>query len=233
MGLRGWGGYRCETYESLARLLIERGKPFIAKPSVGTGCGSGVFLMNSESSTPESLSEELRRLGDNWVAQGFVSQHPLLAKLNSSSCNIVRVNTLRSGGKVEVLNSTIRFGIPGSLTDVSHDGDRELFYVIGVSPEGVLSETVFDNYGNRSALEDYGIASGSVLPGYRDMVALVRDAHEGLHRFDLVGFDIAIDESSAPVMIEYNLAAPGISYYQYAHGPFFGDYFEDVLARCV
>ena len=97
----------------------------------------------------------------------------------------------------------------------------------------MLSDTVFDNHGNRSALKNYGIASGSVLPGYRDMVALARDAHERLHRFDLVGFDIAIDESSTPILIEYNLAAPGITYYQYAHGPFFGDCLEDVLARCV
>ncbi len=227
------GGYHRETYDSLARSLAERGGVFIAKPSVGTCSGAGVRLMNSESSTPEILSKELKKLGSNWVAQGLVSQHPLLAKLNASSCNIVRVNTLRVGGGIEVLNSTVRFGIPGSLTDVSHDGNRELFFVIGVSPEGVLSEIVYDNYGNRSASEDHGIASGSVLPGYRDMVALACDAHKELHRFDLVGFDIAIDGSSTPILIEYNLTAPGISYYQYVHGPFFGDYFEDVLSRCV
>ncbi len=67
---------------------------------------------------------------------------------------------------------------------------------------------------------------GFEIPSYHEAVETVKRLHLQLPFFNLIGWDVAIDENGDPVVIEWN-AKPGLS--QSAYGPGFGEYTERIL----
>lgn len=59
---------------------------------------------------------------------------------------------------------------------------------------------------------------------------MVKAAHLKLDHFDIVGWDVTVDDKENVVLVEYNIKRPGTVFYQYAHGPFFGEVTEQVLS---
>ena len=55
------------------------------------------------------------------------------------------------------------------------------------------------------------------------------EGHKRLFFHDIVGWDIAIDSNGEPVCIEYNIKEPGTKLYQYAGGPYAGEYTDEFL----
>ena len=49
--------------------------------------------------------------------------------------------------------------------------------------------------------------------------------------FDLIAWDICIDEQGIPLAVEFNLKYPDIDMMQIANGPLFGGYTSEVLSR--
>ena len=73
------------------------------------------------------------------------------------------------------------------------------------------------------------VFEGFKVPSYDKAVELVRKAHPIIGNFRLVSWDIAIDESGEPVLIEANMRKGGINFHQFNNGPLFGDLTERVL----
>ena len=67
---------------------------------------------------------------------------------------------------------------------------------------------------------------GYKVPSFDKAIELVKYSHMQLPYFNLIGWDIAIEEDGSPIMIELNLN-PDLS--QSANGPAFGDYTETIL----
>lgn len=203
----------------------------IIKPSHGPGCGFGVSMIETASLDEKSLCDFKNKLRNNFLFQIPIRQSKQLSELNRSSVNILRVNSLRLDGEIITLNTTIRFGIEGSCTDVGRDSNgEEVLNLLGVDKTGHLMDKVYHYDGSSTPVEQYGKEAGTELVGYDKVIALSIEAHKRLHHFDFVGFDITIDENGNPVIIEANLAQPGIFAYQYVHGPIFGNNLSRLLS---
>lgn len=214
---------------SVAAAVHECGSVLL-KPSMGSNQGKGVEVWDTTSLDKDELRARLESYGHNFVVQELIRQHPLMAKLNESSVNIVRINTLRFRGGVVPLNAIVRFGVPGSKTDITRVDGVETVNIVAVSPDGRLADAVYDAQGRCVPVGKYGLDAGSCVPGFTEAVDVVLAVHERLWHFDIVGFDVAINENGHPIIIEYNTNFPGITFPQYACGPFFGDLTENVIA---
>lgn len=60
---------------------------------------------------------------------------------------------------------------------------------------------------------------------------MVTQLHEKLIYFDLVSWDLAIDDAGNPLVIEINLKDQGISSHQVVNGPLFGEFTDQVLEQ--
>lgn len=212
-----------------ALVLMRRYRRVLVKPAIGGRVGRGVDIWDVEGMDSDALACALAESGPNLVVQDVIEQHELLARLNPSSCNIIRINTLRMGSDVCVLNAIVRFGVAGSCTDVSFVDGKEMLNIVGVTDEGLLHAKVFDAHGVALNIEAFGVNAATPIPGFKQACDLAKQMHRELHHFGIVGFDVAIDRRGEPVVVEYNLTMPGVVFPQYAHGPFFGNLTDDVV----
>ncbi len=214
---------------------VEKLEVVFVKPSIGSCQGLGAYKLNaSEVGGADELARILSDSGENYVIQELITQHEVLASLNSSSVNIIRMNTVRLGeGDPFSANATIRFGIPGYATDVAYVDGVETVRVLGLTEEGVVRGSFFDQDGNKVPLSELSPSlGGTVLPGFDRAQEVCLAMHRRLHHFGMVGFDVAITDKAEPVVIEMNLNGPGVRFYQYANGPFFGERTEEVIEWC-
>jgi hypothetical protein len=91
-----------------------------------------------------------------------------------------------------------------------------------------LGKEAFGGYSEDNIVRtDTGIVlEGYQLPSYDRAIEFVKRLHYRLPFFDLVGWDIAIEEDGSPILIEFNTEV-GLS--QSAFGSGFGEYTERVI----
>lgn len=162
--------------------------------------------------------------GNNFQIQERLKQHEKMNLLNDTSVNTIRIVTYRSGMEVLLIYSVVRIGKKGSVVDNQSAGG--ISTVIG--EDGRLGGTAFGGYtADGVAKTDSGVVlDGFEIPSYHQAVETVKCLHYQLPFFNLIGWDVAIDEEGDPVVIEWN-ACPGLS--QSAFGPGFGKYTERIL----
>ena len=212
----------CDDFE---RILREE-KRVIVKPSDGYE-GRGVEIWDTHD---VDLKTKLIHKARSYVVQEVLMQHESLSKLNESSVNPIRVMTLRLNGKIKYLHSIVRFGIPGSITDVNFKNGKEIIQACSVSSEGIINPYYYDANGLKWQREET-MGGNQVLqiPNFDKVIQLALEIHEGLYHFDLVGSDITVDRNGNPIMIEFNIGSPGPIFPQYCNGPLFGDYTEELI----
>lgn len=162
--------------------------------------------------------------GNNFQIQERLKQHARMSLLNDTSVNTLRIVTYRSGMEVLLIYSVVRIGKKGSVVDNQSAGG--ISTVIG--EDGKLGGTAFGGFtADGTAKTDSGVSlDGFEIPSYHKAVETVKRLHYQLPFFNLVGWDVAIDEEGDPVIIEWN-SDPGLS--QSAFGPGFGKYTERIL----
>ena len=226
---RLYGGDGAPLSQREAAALLQSEARVIAKPSLGSHAGLGVEIWNPAHLGSDKLIEKLSTYGANFVVQRLIIQHDTLAQLNASSVNIIRINTLRIGARIEVLHATIRFSIPGSVTDVAYPDGREALRLVGVKTDGRMFDDVLDEQGKSFPLEQYRLERGTLVPGFKEACEVCINLHSRLQHFDLVGFDVAIEKDGNPTVVEFNLCGPGVMFYQLVHGPFFGEHTTQLI----
>lgn len=201
----------------------------IIKPSLSLK-GNGVKkisikngITNYEGLTLEKLFEQYKK---NFLIQEAVHQHPKISALNPTSVNTMRMATYRSGMEVILVYSVIRIGRSGQVIDNQSAGGIST----KINPDGTLGKYAFGKSGDDMIEKtDTGIVlEGYQLPYYDKAVAKVKELHYSLPLFDLVGWDISIDEEGEPVLIEWN-GRPGPS--QTACGTGYGDLTERIITE--
>ena len=199
----------------------------IIKPTMSTQ-GKGVQrivvkdgIVEGKGKTVEQLFKEYK---SNFIIQACIKQHEKISALNPTSVNTLRILSYRSGMEVLIIYSVIRIGRQGQVIDNQCAGG--ISTVIG--EDGKLGKFAFGGYSEDNVLKtDSGIVlDGYQLPSYDKAIEMVKRMHMRLPYFHLIGWDIAIDESGDPVLIEYN-TKPGLS--QSAFGPGFGKYTERII----
>ena len=203
---------------------LKRYHEFIVKPSIETGGGEGVRLVDIETDNVETLIKE--QYSHNWIAQIPVTNSTEMARFNGSSVNTMRIYTYRPVGTTKhiVLGSTLRFGGKGANKDNACSGGG--FAAIDI--DGNISNNVrrFADF-RQYTTADFGFLPQK-LSMYGKATELCLSLHSRLPYFDLIGWDICIDEKDELVLLEFN-KAPDCEHIQIAHGPMFGDYTDDLM----
>ena len=199
----------------------------IIKPVLNhSGAGvKGLEIKNGVTNLNGWTVEQLfDKYGNNFQIQERLKQHERMNLLNATSVNTIRILTYRSEMEILIIYSVVRIGRQGQVVDNQSAGG--ISAIIG--EDGKLGKYAFGGYSDDKVEKtDSGtILEGFELPSYSKAIETVKRLHYQLPFFNLIGWDIAIDEEGDPVVIEWN-ADPGLS--QSAYGPGFGKYTERIL----
>ncbi len=199
----------------------------IIKPTMQSH-GSGVkrFSVHDGVTNVEDMSVEhfFNSYKKDFIVQKVVHQHERLNALNPSSVNTIRILTYRSGMELLVPYAVIRIGRQGWDIDNETAGGVST----KINANGTLNKYAYGAPGNDMVERtDTGVVlEGYMIPSFDKAVETVKKLHLQLPYFNLIGWDISIDDEGDPVLIEWNVW-PELS--QSANGPAFGDYTERIL----
>ena len=209
-----YGPYGKSVTEAEAVSLCQEMTDVIIKPSLRSK-GDGVRkievhggITNVDGMTVEQLFRHYRK---NFIIQDCVRQHPAMAALNPTSLNTLRILSYRSGDEVLIVYAVIRIGRLGKDIDNQSAGGISTAVLEGgrldkVAYSGYLAKVAYGGYKEPGVEKtDTGIVlDGYPVPSFEKALALVRRLQLQLPYFNLVGWDIAIDEAGEPVLIEFN-----------------------------
>ena len=197
------------SYEEALSLCRDL-KDIIVKPSLSSK-GKGVQLMNFTDGTNEkgeSIEQVFKQYKEDFLFQKRVHQHKDMAALNPTSLNTIRVLSYRSGLDVLIIYSVVRIGRKGSVVDNQSAGGISTT----ISKEGKLGKVAFGGYSTDNILEtDTGIVLENYqIPSYDKAIEMGKRMHMNLPYFNIIGWDLAIEEDGNPILIEIN-TNPGLS----------------------
>ncbi len=199
----------------------------IIKPTL-TYHGDGVKKVHIENGIVDdgkiTLEALIKKYGKNFLIQDVVKQHPAMSELNPDSVNTIRIVTYRLGMDVLVVYAVVRIGRKGQVIDNESAGGMS----VKVNLDGTLSKYAFGAPGQDFIEKtDAGIRlEGYRIPSFDRALTLVKEQHRYLPFQKIVGWDVCIDNSGEPLLLEWN-TTPELS--QSAVGPAFGDYTEQIL----
>jgi len=141
----------------------------ILKKSRFSGGGLGVTFIDTNIPDNE-LIKALSSINGSFICQDIVRQHPELNKLNDTSLNTIRVQTLVRNNKVDVLSPLIRVGNKGSRTDNLTGGGM----VCGINDDGSLKSRVYDLKLQKHELSPQGYRFSDIrIPNFERCTDLV------------------------------------------------------------
>lgn len=224
------GDTQYSSFQMVIETLLSVKHECIIKPTVDSCNGVGIAKLKY--SDVEGLKDILASYGKNYIVQKKVKQHSEMARLNTSSLNTLRVFTYRTlDGVIHYMEGKTfgRFGGTDSVMDNGSAGGG----LIKVNDDGTVDDKIvfFNRMAHGSLEKDKGIKN-FVIPRFADIKKLVVKQHENLPHFDFIGWDISIEENGIPIFIEFNIE-PSIEGPQMISGPFFGNYFDDMLERLI
>ena len=199
-------------------------KNVIIKPSrLSEGKGVQLFSATEGVTTLDgkSISQVFKEYKKDYLIQECVKQHRDMAALNPTS---VRILSYRSGMEVLIIYSVVRIGRSGAVVDNQCAGGISTT----ISKDGKLGKEAFGGFSTDNIEKtDTGIAlEGYQLPSYDKAVEMVKRLHLRLPFFNILGWDVAIQEDGEPVLIEFN-TNPGLSQSAFKSG--MGEYTERII----
>ena len=229
--LKNMGGYFYAggnpiSKETALELCKDLGEVII-KPSL-TGRGKGVKKIYIENGITnydgKSLSALFEEYHADFLIQSVIRQHKDMSALNPSSINTIRIVTYRHGMDIKTIYTVIRIGRRGMNVDNESAGGISAI----IKSDGTIGKYAYGAPGvDKIEHTDSGVLlEGYTVPSFDKAINLVKDSHMHLPYFNLIGWDIAIEEDGTPIMIELNLN-PDLS--QSANGPAFGEFTEEIL----
>lgn len=219
----------CDLYDKRIIKLILEYKEVVFKNATDTGRGINVkkYIIDGE--------ETVRELLNNWsqvkdfVVQEVIQQHSFFAQFNTSSVNIMRINTWFNDGDVIVSTPVLRFGMPGQATDCCFVDGEEVVRMIGITLEGKLREKIVHLSGIDEELD---IAFPNIVkqvPAWDKVVSMLQRNAKKLCHFKCIGWDVTVTKNEEPVVIEYNIFEPSSYASQITNGPMWGEHTEKML----
>lgn len=213
--------------EDEAISLCQNMENVIIKPSKESQ-GHGVQLFNVRDGKTDidgiSIAQLFKRYKKDFLIQEWVKQHKGMAALNPTSVNTMRILSYRSGMEILIIYSVVRIGRSGSVVDNQCAGGISTT----ITEEGKLGKEAFGGYSKDNIEKtDTGIVlDGYQLPSYDKAIEFVKRLHLKLPFFNIVGWDVAIQEDGEPVLIEFN-TNPGLSQSAFKSG--MGKYTERII----
>ncbi len=194
------------SYKEFVKYVSNQSNCLI-KPSVGTDGGRGIRSFDTkdglEVNSKQQVMDVLSLYGRNFCIERKVRENDNLQCLNLTSCNTLRVHTMRDRKeqRIRFLSSYVRIGKMGQVVDNMLSGG--------------LGARIHDDGCLRNAVSCYPYKtfditeSGVKLVGYKieyfdKIVNTCLAAHSRLPMFDLMGWDVTVDKNGNVIIIEYN-----------------------------
>lgn len=216
--------------DELCNILVAE-KEVICKPSIVSGGGRSIIFLSRDEVYPERIAELIDKYAGNFVIQKIVKQHEYFNQFNSKALNTMRILSFLYKGQVHILSGFLRIGGNNSrLDNVSSGG-----YYIQITKEGYLVDYAVKEDLNTHDLVKYETDSTDIkfarlqIPEWNAVIRLIEENHYKLAHFQIINWDIALNEQSIPIVIEYNLIDSSPSFHQINIGPIFGDLTDEVL----
>jgi hypothetical protein len=205
----------------------------IIKPSLGANGGMNVHLLSVNNGVSNidglCMQDVFEKYGDDILIQEVITQHPDLSKLNSSSCNTMRIMSYLREDEVVIVGSVMRIGRGDTIVDNYAMGG----IICGVNENGQLNKigfTKIEGYLSPILNTDSGIVLENFqIPYYNKVIESIKKAHFLIPQIILVGWDYAINEKGEPILIEFN--SPYDPNLQVAFGPAFGNYSDEIFSK--
>lgn len=203
--------------------LCKKEDSFILKPSVDSGTGRLIQFYDSSLNSDRDLKKILVSMGDNFIVQEIVEQHPILASLHKASLNTVRVLSFFFEGEVHILSAIIRMGAGNQRVDNVSSGGMQC----GINMDGTCHKLACTKKRDWVTSHPDGAVFANIrIPSFQQIIKIVKEEHAKLPHFRLIGWDFSVDINGDPIFIEYNVC-PGAN--QMTCGPTFGELTEKVL----
>lgn len=218
-------------FEKACALISNIGVCF-ANPSIGTDSGRGCevycLVNGTDTKSGKTSGMLLKDLGKNFTIQERLVCHESIRKIYDGSVNTFRIMTYRWKNQIIVAPIIMRIGRGGSYLDNAHAGGM----FIALSDDGTLHKTAFTEF-----KEEFVEHPDSKLKfeGYRipllpNVVDAVKRMHYSLPAIGVINWDMTLDESGQPVLIEANVNGGSIWLFQMAHGcGVFGERTPEIL----
>ena len=218
--------YKQISLEKAIDLARDQGEVII-KPSRFSYSGRGLIFWDPSCDDEAIIREHLLNCGDV-VSEEVLKQHPEMARLNPTSLNTVRIMSLVFHGKVHVLSSVVRMGMKGKRVDNFTNGGIGS----GIKPNGLLKNIAYDYQANRYDIHPSGTILESVtIPNFNECIELVKQLARQIYAISrLISWDLAIDESGHPSLVEMNFPG-GLDIHQLCNGPIYREMTEEVLSE--
>ncbi|MCM1296053.1 MAG: hypothetical protein NC311_10975 [Muribaculaceae bacterium] len=151
-----------------------------------------------------------------------------MSRFNPTSINTIRIAVYRSvkDGVPHILSAVIRMGVAGRFIDNLHGGGR----MVRVKENGVLDNHCIDQYG-RIFHQHNGVdfSKQLILPDYHKVETLVVELSKQLYDIHLIQWDIAIDATGTPRLVEFNLSGFSMWIAQMTGTPAFGEFTDEII----
>lgn len=224
------GEYRPVSAQQAADLL-EPGEEYILKPTIDSGGGRGVSKVSGADMNAESIEKARTDFDGNYCVQEIFRQHEFLKAFNPTSVQTIRVISLFLQDHVDILCASMRIGKAGSVVDNFVSGGYAVSVDVGT---GTIGDKLVDHdmrvYG---ADEVCMKGAGERIPYWEDAKQLVRDLHPRLAHFGIVSWDVTLDDSGTPKIIEYNLIDSLVDWHQIFIGPILGERAPEILPELL
>lgn len=210
----------------------------ILKPTIEAKGGRGIMLFERDGEDLKSgeivLDKNfLLNYGRDFAVQELVTQHDVLASLNETSVNTIRVAVYRSviDDKAHVIGSFIRVGGSGMFVDNACAGGK----FAGVDIEsGKIASSLRDirggTYSSQNGI-DY-TKLDLIIPGWDIIKNKCLEVAENIPHHRLIAFDMTITNEMKPILIEFNVESYNYGPFMYINQPPLGEFTNEIIEYC-
>ncbi len=177
---RDWKSIDDLSYPDFVKFLEEK-KRCVIKPLDGS-CGIGVEFLSSDDMPSEEEFNGMKN--KKLIIEEYLIQHEEMAKLNRSSTNTLRVTTVRTDDRVNIMFASMRIGRSGMEVD---------------------------NYSSGGLAAPIDIETGIVMAQADDLDGNVYTVHPDSNE-KIVGFRVPYWEKIISLVKELAMVAPSVRY---------------------
>lgn len=221
--------------------LLSKYEKFVFKPTLKTGGGKGVELINVDNNDT-SQKAQLRNLING--CRNFICQEPLqcnskLSKYNKypATVNSLRCFTLNLNGMASVISSYLRMSYSNTVKDnVGASVSRKAGEIeeggafVGIGSDGTLSSFGLNRNYERIIQSPSGIMlKGEKLDFYDVICDTAKSIHSKLPMLGFIAFDMTIDVEDKVRVIEINLDSQDIEDHHIFNGSVFKSRLPELL----
>lgn len=193
----------------------------------------GKYVWNEDPSAVLSLNLLDNLLGENWVLQHKMRQHPFMAQFNESSVNTFRVHVYCSPvtGQADVAAICMRVGAKGNWFDNIHSGG----FCVKVDLEtGKIGSLASDWKGDRTENTN-GIdleRTEFFVPNFPELKKFAIEMGKKVLHHHSLAMDIMMDIEGNFKLIEVNIGTFDANMFMATGTTAFGKYTDEVIEYC-